>query len=184
MTTTDNARSVLGTVIGAYLELHRALGRKLVNERAILGDLKLFLVARGADPLTAADFDAWALTLTHLTTGPFGADTCSSSASCAFTNGAPTRSASCPISEGSPSVPFRPFISAERPDSHAAALGRTSLARSHTPPWPPRTAMTTAPRTTADRPASDQPIGYKRTLPSENRPAGRLTSAPGRASLA
>ena len=38
MTTPGNARSVLGTVIGAFSELHRALGRKFVNKGAILAD--------------------------------------------------------------------------------------------------------------------------------------------------
>ena len=66
MNGTTNQRSALGPLIDAYVELHRALGRKFANEAAILAGLDRFLVARGTDVFTAADFDAWALTLTHL----------------------------------------------------------------------------------------------------------------------
>lgn len=66
MKSNGSEQSALGSVIASYLELHRALGRKFRNEGSILAGLDRFLAARGAEALTAADFDAWALTLAHL----------------------------------------------------------------------------------------------------------------------
>lgn len=60
--------SALGSAIGDYLALKKALGRKFAEETRVLAHLDRFLVARrdGADDLTASSFEAWCLTLDHL----------------------------------------------------------------------------------------------------------------------
>ena len=66
MKSNGSEQSALGPAIASYLELHRALGRNFRNEGGILAGLDRFLAARGAEALTAADFDAWALALARL----------------------------------------------------------------------------------------------------------------------
>ena len=60
-------RSRLGLKITAYLTLKKALGRRFDNETNVLAHLDRFLVLRRRPALNSGAFNAWSMTLGHLT---------------------------------------------------------------------------------------------------------------------
>lgn len=60
-------RSSLGPQIAAYLTLKKALGRRFAHETAVLGHLEGFIVKQRRSSLTPDVFNAWSVTIAHLT---------------------------------------------------------------------------------------------------------------------
>ena len=68
MSDSSTPPSVISSTITRYVALKQALGRAFAGEKRILAHLDSFLCRAGSD-LTAESFEAWCLTLEHLTSG-------------------------------------------------------------------------------------------------------------------